>query len=727
MLRKEWQAIFKDRKFALSIVVMFFMPLLYAGMLLYAFWDPYYSLDKLPVAIVNEDKGAELEGEQLHLGNELTDELLNNKDLNFIEVAPETAEQGLLDEEYYLLVRVPENFSLHATTLLDEEPKKLELEYFANEGSNFLSAQIGGNAIQQVRTKVNEEVAKTYATGLYEAIAKLGDGYSEAADAATQIQDGVAKVADGSTELKDYLYQLASSTVTLSDGTTTLQQGITKATDGAVELEVGVTSLMEGATTLQQGATSAADGATTIANGVTAYTNGVAELASGQQRVVEGQQQLQAGITSVAQNSSALTEAATSLQSGASNVAEGITQLQQQLASVTANLPAEQAAQLEATLATLNEGSTSLVDGAQTLATNTAQLAQGTLSLQENGSTLLAGQENVGQGFNQLIENAVSLKQGAQQLQQGNGALAQGMTELTAGTEQAAQGAQALKNGLADIGVGSTDLAAGTTELAAKSNELADGSVALVDGSVELQDGSAELAKSLTEAGEEATIQTSDKQIEMTVRPVELKETIFNKVENYGVGFAPYFISLGLFIGALLLTNVYPYVQPVGHPTSLWRWFISKSSVIAVVGVFQMILTYVLLVVILGVQVESTGWLVLTICITSFAFLALVQVLTVTLGDVGRFLALIFLVVQLAGSAGTFPLELLPAPLQAVHNFLPMSYSVHAFRAALSTNDPAVLSQSLTVLGTIGVVSVIISFAFFALLFKRRYSKGQEA
>ncbi len=75
MLKKEWLSIWKDKKLTLSIIVMFFMPLLYAGMLLYAFWDPYDRLDQLPVAIVNDDQGAVLDGESLQLGEDLMEEL----------------------------------------------------------------------------------------------------------------------------------------------------------------------------------------------------------------------------------------------------------------------------------------------------------------------------------------------------------------------------------------------------------------------------------------------------------------------------------------------------------------------------------------------------------------------------------------------------------------------------------------------------------------------------
>lgn len=727
MLKKEWLSIWKDKKLTLSIAVMFFMPLLYAGMLLYAFWDPYNKLDALPVAIVNEDKGAVLEGEPLQLGDELIAELLDNKELNFIEVESDKANEGLLNEEYYLLVRVPEDFSQHATTLLDDQPKKIELEYYSNEGSNYLSSQIGGKAIETIRAKVNDEVAKTYATNLYDVITKLGNGYTDASDAANQINDGVTKVADGSQEMKDYLYQLAASTVTLSDGTSKLYDGVRKATTGASELATGASKLNDGATQIQVGMSDAASGAASVAQGVTDYTNGVSQAAAGHREALQGQQKLQDGIASLASNSAALTGGANSLQAGATELTQGFSQLKQQLAELTATMPEEQAAQLNATLASLNEGSQSLAAGASSLAEGTTQLSQGAASIQQNGTAILNGQQQVAQGLTKLEQSTATLQQGSKAVQQGNATLAEKMAELTAGTSNVVAGANALRTGLVEIGDGSSKLSSGTAELASKSNELAQGSEALVDGSKKLKEGSADLASSLADAGEESSINVSDDKIDMTINPVELKETVYNEVENYGVGFAPYFISLGLFVGALLLTNVYPFVQPAVRPTGVWNWFASKSSVIVLVGAFQMLLTYVLLRFGLGVQVENDWWLIATICISSFAFLAIVQVLTVLFGDVGRFIALIFLVLQLAGSAGTFPVELLPTPLQTVHNWLPMSYSVHAFRAAISTNDTSVLTHSLMVLGTIGIICVIISFAFFALLYKKRYSKPQEA
>lgn len=92
-------------------------------MFLWAFWDPYGHLDKLPVAVVNEDKGAMFEGEQLKLGDKLVSKLKDRKDFNFIFVGKEEGYKKLKDQEFYMLIEIPKDFSENATTLMDENPK----------------------------------------------------------------------------------------------------------------------------------------------------------------------------------------------------------------------------------------------------------------------------------------------------------------------------------------------------------------------------------------------------------------------------------------------------------------------------------------------------------------------------------------------------------------------------------------------------------------------------
>ena len=139
----EWKQLLRTRKMIVPMIAILFIPVLYAGMFLWAFWNPYANMDDLPVAIVDLDKGAEMDGEQLALGRELADKLIDSKQFDFQRVSKVDAEKGLKNQDYYVVIEIPENFSQHATTLLDDEPEKLTMIYKPNEGYNFLSGQIG--------------------------------------------------------------------------------------------------------------------------------------------------------------------------------------------------------------------------------------------------------------------------------------------------------------------------------------------------------------------------------------------------------------------------------------------------------------------------------------------------------------------------------------------------------------------------------------------------------
>ncbi|WP_036724107.1 YhgE/Pip domain-containing protein, partial [Paenibacillus forsythiae] len=117
---KDAGSAFKKPMTLITILAVLFIPTLYSGVYLKAFWDPYGNLDKMPIAIVNEDKGADYEGTRLHAGEDLVEELKKSKDFSWTFVSREQAAEGLKQDEYYVAIIVPENFSANATTVLDE-------------------------------------------------------------------------------------------------------------------------------------------------------------------------------------------------------------------------------------------------------------------------------------------------------------------------------------------------------------------------------------------------------------------------------------------------------------------------------------------------------------------------------------------------------------------------------------------------------------------------------
>jgi len=727
MIKAEWLKILKTKKMLISIIAVLFIPVMYAGMFLWAFWDPYEGLPNLPVAVVNEDAGAEMDGVQLDLGDTLVDKLIDSEQFNFIEVSKDEAEKGLNGRDYYMILEIPANFSEHATTLLEDKPSKLVMNYIPNEGLNFLGAQIGETAMDRVRAEVNSQVSATYAEKLFDSIATMGEGFTEAADGSNKLDEGAKKVADGAKDLKGYLEQLASSTVELSNGTDKLTKGAGDAAKGANELSNGLVKLQDGTVQLQQGAQQAANGAASLEQGLTQYTQGVAKVGAGLNTLNDKQQQISTGAASIAENAGALNGAANQLTEGSAKVEAGITALSNQLQDMMATMPEEQAAVLKQTLAELQAGSASVHNGLSALSTGTEQLQAGANQVSSGASQIAAGQAEVLAGANGLTAKSNALMEGAKGLQAGNTTLAAKLGELHAGVNTAVTGSQTLASGLNELTNGTTTLNQGTSTLASKSGELAQGSATLAEGSTELADGTSTLSSKLGEASEKANeVKANEDTYDMVGSPVEVEKESVNHVPNYGTGFAPYFISLGLFVGALLISIVFPLVEPAIRPKNGASWFTSKVTVLAVVGLVQTLLTVVIVKWGLGLEVNSMGYFILTALLTSYVFLALIQMLVSIFGDPGRFMAIVVLILQLTTSAGTFPLELIPSPLQVFNKLLPMTYTVQAFKSSISTGDTSFLMQNYGVLAGFLVAFLAITFGYFMLLHTKRYSQVAE-
>lgn len=723
MIKAEWSKLLHNRKMFIAIIAVLFIPVLYSGMFLWAFWDPYKQLENLPVALVNEDKGAEMDGVSFEVGDMLVEELIKSEQFKFIEIEADEAEQELLNRNYYMAIKIPENFSEHATTLLDPTPQKLTLEYIPNEGLNFLGAQIGETAIERIKAEVNTQVATTYAENLFGSITALGDGFTEAADGASQLDEGAQKILAGADDLKGYLEKLAASTVELSDGTETLAAGAKTAATGANDLAGGVASIADGSAQLADGAESAKAGATQLQQGVTGYVNGVEQLAVGQEQLTTNQASLANNLAALTQGTAGLDENIQALADGSTNVAGGMEQLATQLQAILPMLPEENQATIQASLEKLQASSQQVSGGLAQLYEGTNGLDDKIAALSDGAGQLNTAQQQVQAGITQLTGNSTQLIEGAEGLAAGNTTLAEKLQQLAEGANTASVGANDLASGLNTLVDGTTTLTGGTSLLAEKSGELADGSKTLVDGTKELADGTTTLTNKLTEAGEQVDVKPTEETYKMVGAPVQVEKTAVNPVANYGTGFTPYFMSLGLFVGALLMSIVFPLVEPAIVPKSGFKWFISKISVLAVAGLIQSAISIVIVVFALGLDVQNMGQFILTTVLTSFVYLAIVQMLVSILGDPGRFIAILVLILQLTTSAGTFPLELLPAPLQIFNAFLPMTFTVQAYKASISMTDSAFLLTNWSVLLSYLVGCLVITLGYFTLLYKKRYSK----
>lgn len=300
LLRKEFTEIIKSKKILIPIIAVLFVPILYAGMFLWAFWDPYKQLDDLPVAVVNLDKGAVFDGKPIEVGKGLVDNLKDNTSFKWEFVSEKEAEKGMEGRKYYMLVRIPDDFSSNATTLLKDDPKPLNLEYIPNESLNFLSSQIGGTAIEKIKGEVSSTLTKTYAEKMFDSIQDVSKGLADGAEGANKLHDGSSELHDGSSKVTDGLHTLQGKSGEMKDGAQKLADGSNKLVDGSGKVTNGLNTLNSKTGEMQTGIGKLQDGSQKVTAGLNTLVNksgelktGTNELAAGMEQLVGGQSQLE--------------------------------------------------------------------------------------------------------------------------------------------------------------------------------------------------------------------------------------------------------------------------------------------------------------------------------------------------------------------------------------------------------------------------------------------------
>ena len=334
MVKQEWKSLWRNKILMIVLVFIIAIPAIYTTLFLGSMWDPYGKLDELPVAVVNLDEPVEYEGETLNVGQKLVDKLKEDGSLCFNFTDADQAERGLKNGTYYMVITVPKNFSENATTLMDTVPKKMELDYKTNPGTNYIAMKMSETALEKIKTSVAQEVTKTYAETIFDKISEAGDGMKDAADGAGEIYDGTEKLSDGNKTISDNLKTLSEGTLTFKDGTSELKvglssylDGVNQLSDGSTTLANGATSLLTGALKLNEGANSLSDGTKTLTSGTATLESGAKTLESGLKTYTDGVKQANDGAATLNANSSALTAGAQQRTAGNEQLSSGSSQL----------------------------------------------------------------------------------------------------------------------------------------------------------------------------------------------------------------------------------------------------------------------------------------------------------------------------------------------------------------------------------------------------------------
>ncbi|WP_110928235.1 YhgE/Pip domain-containing protein [Bacillus massiliglaciei] len=419
----------------IALIFLLLVPLIYSGFFLAGYWNPYGQLDKLPVAIVNLDQGAEMDGTPLTAGDDFVTELKKTKELDFHFVSASTAEKGLEKGDYYMVITVPKNFSKDVTTLMDKEPHPAKLLYEVNPGKNFVAAQISSTAVEKMSQKINDNITKSYSESVLDKFGEVSDGLADAGTGAKEIHQGSVDAKDGSKELTD-----------------------------------GIHSLNEGIQELKGGSSKLADGEDKLADGASALTTGVHNLHTGLEKLNEGEQSLESGMSDFSQNMKTWSEGNKKLIKGQEQAADTADQLQKQLEQYMNDHPDIKDDQGFQQILALSNG---LSQAESSLQTGERELGEGAEKLAAGQEKLQAGMQTFGTKLQEATAGADQLNKGASQFSAGFSQWQNGFSSLDGGLTSLADGGTKLEDGANDLTNGLASLASGSNELAVKLNDAA--------------------------------------------------------------------------------------------------------------------------------------------------------------------------------------------------------------------------------------------------------------
>ena len=490
----------------------------------------------------------------------------------------------------------------------------------------------------------------------------------------TELRSEVSKKVVG--KLSDKLEEVPDKMGEISDGANQLQDGTSQLQSGLQELNKGTNNLSTNYEKFDSGVDSAYAGSEKLANGLNILNSGADEIYSGTSQLAEKTNTLNTGVSSYIKGVNQLVSSVNATSTQIQKVGEDLANYQQ-----THNPDA------------LNEAA-KILQGMQSSSAGSAQLLG---TLQSKGTELEQGVNLLNTKVQTLNSGMFTLKQGISSAKTGNEELQKGLKELSTNSKTIKEGTKQLSNG---------------------SSQALNGSQTLLDGTNTFKN---EINNGIENTQEE--LKNLNGLDEYTSEPVEVDEQDYAQVDSYGVGFAPYFMSISLWVGALIMLIIF-YYDPDDRFKLLGRNAQNKylrAGLYFVISVAQGIALGFILKAGLGFGVTNI-WLYYGTCIlTSIVFFSILQFLVIKLGDVGKFLGILLLVLQLAASGGTFPIETVPKFFQSIYKFMPMNYTIRLIKESLIKVDNGMIAKNACIL--VGIFIVFMAITLIVDYLKTKHDK----
>ncbi len=737
---KEWKRVFRNKGLAFLLIGIMFVPALYAVIFLSSMWNAYGKAGNLPVAVVNNDKGASYQGKKINLGSKIKKQLLKNSELDFRSANEKQANKRLSDGKYYMLITIPKNFSASSTTVLSKNPQAISIKYVHNSGLNFIADKMTESASHEITATVESQIQKTYSKQLLSGLKKSKNGMNKAANGGQTLSNGLGQLYSGTTTATNGSQTITNGLNQASNNLPTMSSGASQLASGNSELSSSLAAVAESIDSKQAASKSQID---QLTSGLNQLTAGLKQLSSlpttlpqspDEQKIENSMNHIKSSLTttgtatksaaaSIQAAGASATSAGSDIQTAGTSAAK-IAELIPKIAETNPQLASELKKDLEDIDSSLTSAGNNIKAVGPSLSSAGNQLSSIGNSTSSAGSSLqtVATQLNTLQQMLPLLKELENKlpelkKLGTQGPTATSGAvsaienLESSLSTISIGIKtQAVPASNKLANGASQLYSGFNTLQSGVDKLSSGSNNLTSGLKTLASSTQTAQSGSQKLTYQLLNGTKKlATISTKQVNVKHLSKPLKAKDSDTHKVPNMGTGLSPYMIAVGLFVGALATGIFYNLNEVEYKPRTVREWFFQKAAVFVTIAVAQGLIVIGGLIIFDGLKPNQIGMTFLVAIISALAYMLFVLMMNLFFGHVGSAVALVLLVLQLSGSAGTYPIQLSNAFFEAIHPYLPMTYTVEALRKTISLNgNPAFDLILLLIFGLVSLALMLI-------------------
>jgi len=658
---------------------------------------------------------------------DFSEKIANAKDGNFKN--PEiiyTANKGRNFIFSQISSKVADSIKSEVSSSIQKEISKALVDSLYNVKVSIKDAGDGAGELQSGTQKLLDG-SKELSTGTQKAAngsIQLVSGLNQAAYASAKLQDGTEKLLTGSNDLSNGLSEAAG-------GSEKLLSGLKSITNAQSQLVSGSSTLVDGLNTLKSSLTKPNDQVSLLVKGASDVSNNTALIEQGAEQLNASlNTSLNALADGVNQSSDGISQAASIMNAELDNIKnsnlsqEDKDKLTAAILAINAINNSNISANIGAPLRKAAASAEPIVGSLKQLKEGTRQVSEGT---QELASGLADTQSKAAVVLDKLIYGAKGIENGSSSILTGldtvtdkTGNLGTGLSQLNSGSISLVDGLKVVNNGNITLKDGLNTAAAKTSELSDGLGQLSSGSSSLKDGLQKVNDGDIKLRDGLNDGYTKISGNlkfTSEDMSKFLSEPIALKDNSINNVKYYGEGFGPYFISLSLWLGAMFISIILSIAKSQNvfkgkFMNSFTGRFIVGSGLVVIQAV---ILSFVLLKE-LDITLLSIAGFYLSNIFIAIVFFSIMYGVNHAIGIAGSPIMFIVFLLQLSSSGGTFPIETLPAFYRTVGKVIPMTYSVNSLRTVISGTNSSILNHNITIMLIFMTASLCGGFLFRSIV-----------